>query len=401
MNPSAPLRLARGLRVDCESGTEFLVQAGTRKVLGGAHTLALLDAFRAPRSMNEVIAEFRSRLTGTHDWIELTQQVLLLHRGGMLVDAEAAQANATLSNRASFGAPSVHIRMLNDRERTLRYLQAIEAVVKRDDVVVDLGTGSGILAVAAAKAGARRVYAIEATTIANAARRVFVDNQVADRITLLEGHSTQVQLPEPADVLVSEIIGNEPLSERILESTADAVKRFLKPGARLIPHALRVQAYPAELPEAFRDGIRVSAAALDNWQRDYGVDFSALADLSRCTPSHMQRSPSQLADWTALAESRCIADYDLTRSVHEQKTASATFECTRSGVLEAVVVWFEAALAPGQVLTTDPSRPRSDNHWSHPVHVLGEPLKVKAGDRVLVSIDGSSPPQVLARVVDD
>lgn len=400
MNPTALLRLARGLRIDCESGTEFLLRADSRKVRGGAYALALLDAFRTPRSMNEVLADFRGRLTGTQDWIELTQQLMLLHRGGILVDAEAAEADAILSGRASFGAPAVHIRMLNDRERTRRYLDAIASVVQPGDVVVDLGTGSGILAVAAARAGARRVYAIEATTIAHAARRVFAENNVADQITLVEGHSTQVQLPERADVLVSEIIGNEPLSEKILESTTDAVKRFLKPDARLIPRSLRVLAYLVEFPDSYRDGFRVSAAALENWRRDYGVDFSALAELSRRTPGHMQLKPMQLADWPALATSACIADYDLTRSVHEQKTATATFECVRSGRGDAVVLWFEADLAPGQTLSTDPATPRADNHWSHPVHMLGDALDVRAGDRVLVSIDASSPPQVHARFVD-
>lgn len=401
MNPSALLRLARGLRVDCESGTEFLLRADSRKVRGGAFALALLDAFRTPRSMNGVLAEFRGRLTGTQDWIELTQQLLLLHRGGILVDAEAAEADATLSDRASFGAPSIHIRMLNDRERTRRYLDAIASVVQPGDVVVDLGTGSGILAVAAARAGARRVYAIEATTIAHAARRVFAENNVADRISLVEGHSTQVQLPERADVLVSEIIGNEPLSEKILESTADAVRRFLKPDARLIPRALRVQAYPVEMPENYRDGFRVSAAALENWRRDYGVDFSALAELSRRTPGHLQLKPSQIADWPALAKSACIADYDLTRSVHEQRTATATFECVRGGLMDAVALWFEADLAPGQTLSTDPATPRADNHWSHPVHILGDALDVRDGDRVLLNIDAGSPPQVRAQVVDN
>lgn len=351
--------------------------------------------------MNDVLGDFRARVTGTHDWIELTQQLLLLHRGGILVDADEAEVDATLSARASFGAPSIHIRMLNDRERTQRYLQAISAVVRPDDVVIDLGTGSGVLAVASAKAGARQVYAIEATAIAHVARRVLADNGVSDRITLIEGHSTQVQLPERADVLVSEIIGNEPLSEKILESTADAVRRFLKPGARLIPRRLRVQAFPAELPAAYRDGMRVSAEALEAWRRDYDVDFTALAELARRTPSQLQLMPAQLADWVALAGSECIADHDLTQSAHEQKTVSATFECTRNGLLEALVVWFEADLAPGQLLSTDPSAPRGDNHWAHPVHVLAEPLEVRAGDRVHVTIDGSSPPQLQARLVGD
>ena len=70
------------------------------------------------------------------------------------------------------------------------------------------------------------------------------------RITLVPGWSRQIELPEQADLLVSEIIGNEPFEEEVLETTLDARRRLLKPGARLIPNALTLFARPLELPEA-------------------------------------------------------------------------------------------------------------------------------------------------------
>jgi len=398
MNTSAKLRLTPGLRVSCLSGNEFLLETDGRQVHGGAYTLALLDAFRSPRSMTEVLQDFGARLTGAHDWMELSGQLLLLHKQRVLVDDSAAQVS--LSADASFGSPAIHIRMLNDRERTLRYLQAIRDVVKPGDVVVDLGTGSGILAVAAARAGARQVYAIEATTIARAARRTFADNGVTDRVTLIEGHSTQVQLPERADVLVAEIIGNKPLSEKILESTADAVRRFLKPGARLVPQRLRIHAFPVELPARFRDRLRVSPTALADWQREYGVDFSALAALSQRTPGSLEAKPVDVAQWNALAPSKCIVDYDLSLSTQPRQKAAATFECCAAGTLDAAVLWFDAELAAGQSLSTDPGSFRADNHWSHPVYLLGEPLSLQLGDRVRLEIEDGNPTPVLARRIE-
>ncbi len=365
-------------------------------MVAGPYTLALLDAFRTPRSMKDVLADFRTRLTGKQDWVEYTQQLLLLHRHGMLEDEATAQSDQPANATAGFGSPAVHIQMLEDRERTQRFLQAIRDTVKAGDVVVDLGTGSGVLAIAAAKAGARQVYAIEATNIAETARKAFADNGVADRVSLIEGYSTQIQLPEQADVLISEIIGNEPLAERILETTSDAVRRFLNPGARLIPQRLRVYAVPVELPPRYRDRVRVSDAVLSSWRQNFGLDFTALAELSRRTPVSMQIKPSQLAEWPALSESCCVADFDLTRTSHPREPATAIIECFKAGTLEALAVWFAADLGSGHVLATDPAAMRPDNHWTHPVYVLATPVSVQVGDRIRLRIETRNSVQVSA-----
>lgn len=134
----------------------------------------------------------------------------------------------------------LHLDMLNDRTRTLSFIEAIRETVRPGDVVLDVGTGTGILAAAAARAGARHVYAIEAGQIHRVARELFASNNLSDRITLVKGWSTQVELPERADVLISEVIGHEPLAEDVLETTWDAVARLVKPDARLVPRRLRI-----------------------------------------------------------------------------------------------------------------------------------------------------------------
>ena len=89
--------------------------------------------------------------------------------------------------------------MLHDDRRTGDYLAALAEAVRPGDVVLDIGTGSGVLAVAAARAGARRVYAVEASDIAEVAERVFAANGVTDTVTLVPGWSREIELPEPAD----------------------------------------------------------------------------------------------------------------------------------------------------------------------------------------------------------
>ena len=132
---------------------------------------------------------------------------------GVLLDETGRRP--VLDSKDSFGAPYIHIKMLNDKARTDAYLKAIEEVIRPGDVVLDLGTGTGVFAATAARQGARHVYAIESSAIGSSAQGLFAANGLADRVTLVPGHSTQVSLPEPVDVLVSELIGNDPLGERI------------------------------------------------------------------------------------------------------------------------------------------------------------------------------------------
>ena len=399
LDPAARLRLAPDLRVICQPGSEFTLQLGEQQINGGPHTLAILVAFRAPCALIDALDALKAQLSGLNDWIDLTSQVHSLVRAGMLIDETAWERSANSARDTwEFGAAPVHIGMLNDRERVQRYLSAITSTVRPDDVVVDMGTGTGVFAVAAVKAGASRVYAIEASGIAKVARRVFEANGVADKITLIEGHSTQIELPERSDVLIAEIIGNEPLAERILECTADAVGRFLKPDARLIPHRLAVFVVPIELPSIFRNRYLASPETIARWQHEIGVDFSALADLAQSAPATFQESQMMVSHWIALAEPEVISDFDLAQPLSEAQPANTRFTATRDGRIDAFVLWFRADLAEGTTLSTDPRTPRIDNCWGHPVYLLATPATVRCGDRVQMRMQGSNPRTVTVAV---
>src|SRR5581483_2265956 len=107
-----------------------------------------------------------------------------------------------------------HGVMIADRARVGAYRRALERTVKPGHVVVDLGTGTGLLAVFACRLGARTVYAIEAEEIIDLARDIAAANGCADRIAFIRGHSTGVQLPERADVVVSDVHGALPMFGR-------------------------------------------------------------------------------------------------------------------------------------------------------------------------------------------
>src|SRR4051794_21052742 len=154
----------------------------------------------------------------------------------------------------------LHASMLGDRDRTAGYVEAVKRVVQPGDVVIDIGTGTGVRPLPAAQAGPAHVYAIEAGRIPRWARRLFEVNGFADVIEPVRGWSDEIVLPERADVLVSELIGDEPLAEDVVEITRDAALRLLKPGARLVPDTVSLYATAVEIPQQALDRMTFTRA---------------------------------------------------------------------------------------------------------------------------------------------
>src|SRR5262245_21079921 len=245
LSPETLLLLAPGLRTRFDAARHVLLDAPNGTIVDlGPRGYATLSLFAQPIALGAAIERLEREAPPT-DFAPTMNVFNMLIEEGALVRTDAGPGRPS-----GWADPVEHARMLHDDRRTGDYLAALAAAVRPGDVVLDIGTGSGVLAVAAARAGARRVYAVEATDIADVAERVFRDNGVADRVTLVRGWSRQIELPEPADVLVSEIIGNEPFEEEILETTLDARRRLLKPAARLIPHTLTLLVRPLLIPEA-------------------------------------------------------------------------------------------------------------------------------------------------------
>ena len=108
-------------------------------------------------------------------------------------------------------SPHDHGWMIAHRVRVGAYRQALEKVVNPGSVVVDIGTGTGIFAVFACQLGARKVFAIESGEIIELARQIAKDNNCSENIEFIRELSTRVELPERADMVISDIRGALPL----------------------------------------------------------------------------------------------------------------------------------------------------------------------------------------------
>src|SRR6478736_5339945 len=130
----------------------------------------------------------------------------------------------------SYVVVSSHRGMALDAGRNEAYARALAAAITPDSVVLDLGAGTGVLGIMAARLGARRVYLVEPEDIVLVAEELVAANGLQDRVRCLQGRIEKVQLPEQVDVIVSVLTGNFLLTEDLLPSLFYARDTVLKPG---------------------------------------------------------------------------------------------------------------------------------------------------------------------------
>jgi SAM-dependent methyltransferase len=280
--------------------------------------------------------------------------------------------------RVSFSSPIDHHLMLRDETRVLAYRQAIFAHA-RDRIVLDLGTGSGILAVFAAQAGARRVYAVERSRVAGLARLMMRANRCADRVQVIEGDSREVTLPEPADLIVHELFGADPFVEDLLELVADARRRLGAPGAQLLPRRVEVWCAGA-VGEAAPLGERLARESHELGVR-YGVSLAPYAAALEAVAPALSASvlPVEDDEPRLLSEPCRLFAIDLAEGAIPEPV-STTLRIHAAGRLAATALWFEAELDDETRLSTSPLLPRT--HWGRLVRELGRAREVRPGDQV-------------------
>ena len=159
--------------------------------------------------------------------------------------------------------------MIADTARIDAFTRALRRVITPESVVVDIGTGTGILALLACQLGARRVYAIEPNEAIHVAREAAAANGYADRIEFLQALSTAVTLPEQVHLIVSDIGGLLPWLQHHVTTIIDARTRFLAPGGTLMPRSDALWMALVEAPELYRRHA-------EPWESHaYGLDLTS------------------------------------------------------------------------------------------------------------------------------
>ena len=266
-----------------------------------------------------------------------------------------------------------HRELLADKTRTFAFREAVARVVRPGDVVVDLGCGSGILSFFACQAGAAKVYAIDGSDAANVASFLTRQLGLSDRITIVRGHSMKVELPERADVLVTETLGTLGFDESILSLVRDARERMLKPNARIIPAHVTVSVVPVELEAPYEQHVGF-------WSEPrYGLDLSPLRMFASNRVYY-----ARISTLAHLAEPREILSADLVRDEATTISGRASFVARRNAQLHGFGAYFRATVAEGVLLTNCDWRTSS---WMQAFLPLEHPVHVIRGERADIEVE--------------
>jgi protein arginine N-methyltransferase 1 len=300
--------------------------------------------------------------------------------------------------------------MLTDRRRMSSYYNAIHknSELFKDKVVIDVGAGTGVLAIWAAQAGARKVYAIEATAMAVNARNLVKANGVEGTVTVIQKIMEEVEIPEKVDIIISEWMGYFLLRESMLDSVIYARDKFLNPtGGAMYPSqaSILIAMFESEQEvlakaEEYRGATNSWPSMVDQVHKDYGIDFSCL------TEKHEKEQYDyhmQTAQWMEVNESQMIspqatiAEFDILTCTEDDiegvKETKFELEAAREGLFCGFVGWFDSVFAGSPQspatetvpLSTSPTLPGT--HWGQQVFLVYPPVHVKQGEKILGTIE--------------
>ncbi|KAI4344090.1 hypothetical protein L6164_011360 [Bauhinia variegata] len=297
--------------------------------------------------------------------------------------------------------------MLSDRVRMDAYYNAIFENKHHFNgkAVLDVGTGSGILAIWSAQAGARKVYAVEATKMSEHARALVKANNLEHVVEVIEGSMEDVTLPEKVDVIISEWMGYFLLRESMFDSVICARDRWLKPTGAMYPSHARMWFAPIRTGMGERK-LGDYQSAMDDWynfvddtKTYYGVDMSVLTNpfSEEQKKYYLQTSLwNHLHPHQVIGTAAIIKDIDcLTASVSDIEEVRSKFSLSitmENTKLCGFGGWFdvhfrgrsEDPAAQEIILTTAPSIDYS-THWGQQVFLLDPPIRVSEGDNLNAS----------------
>ncbi|XP_042826509.1 protein arginine N-methyltransferase 7 isoform X7 [Panthera tigris] len=303
-------------------------------------------------------------------------------------------------------ARSSYADMLHDKDRNIKYYQGIRAAVSRvkdrgqKALVLDIGTGTGLLSMMAVTAGADYCYAIEVfKPMADAAVKIVEKNGFSDKIKIINKHSTEVtmgpdgDMPCRANILITELFDTELIGEGALPSYEHAHRHLVQENCEAVPHRATVY---AQLVESRR---------MWSWNKLFPIPVHTSCgeqvivpplELERCpgAPSvyDIQLNQVSSADFTVLSDVLPMFSVDFSKQVSSSAAChSRQFEPVASGRAQVVLSWWDIEMDPeGKIKCSmapfwahsDPEELQWRDHWMQCVYFLPQEEPVVQGSSI-------------------
>lgn len=292
------------------------------------------------------------------------------------VDQEEVEKTSKDYYFDSYSHFGIHEEMLKDTVRTRTYMKSIvdNKHLFKDKVVLDIGCGTGILCMFAAKAGAKKVIGIECASIYKQAREIVKANGFEDVIEIVNGKVEEVELPvDKVDIIVSEWMGYFLLYESMLDTVLFARDKWLVEGGLLFPDKATLYLCAIEDADYRTDKI-------DFWDNVYGFDMSVIKEMALLEPLVDVCDPDQV-----MSNSCAILDIDIATVTKEELDFKSNFKLTfsRDDYCHAFVAYFTVDFSKTHTKLRFSTGPKSQyTHWKQTVFYVDEPMVAQKGETV-------------------
>ena len=366
MQTSKKYQLATPLNLSINSPFEVTINLQNQTFKYDSIILQLLPHFTSPFTLKEISSRITLIAKNKSKTIELLSTINKMVVDKLLIPDHNISPTSLPTNY--WGAQNIHKKMLNDTVRTHRFEKAIAENVK-DKIVIDIGCGTGILSFFALRHGAKHVYAIDSNSKCIEYSKALAKTNNFKNITFINKSCFDVKLPQKADVLISEVIGNSPLSEHILDIFEDAKKRLLVANPIIIPQNLKIFAIPIEFSTESIDNTYFTKKDCSNWENEYNFDFKALL-YSNINQNDVFFIDSKNIDYfKKIGIPILLEEYDFLSDFSKKKISkSINMEINCSGKLCGMLIYFESNLSNSTTLGTNPDFTSAKNHWKYEIH---------------------------------